>query len=144
MKYTTQIVIKSPIATVVNLFDNPDNLKKWMKGLESFEHLNGVQGQPGAKSKLTFVIGKRKMEMIETITVRNLPQEFSGTYEANGVFNKISNKFIPISENSTQYISENDVQFSGVMKLFGWMMQGAFKKQTRTFLNDFKNFAEKE
>lgn len=28
-----------------------------------------------------------KIEMIETITVRNLPAEFSGTYEIKGVFN---------------------------------------------------------
>jgi hypothetical protein len=28
------------------------------------------------------------------------------------------------------------------MKLIGWLMPGAFKKQSQKYLNDFKDFAE--
>lgn len=55
-----------------------------MEGLQSFEHLSGTPGQVGARSKLVYKMSKRHIEMIETITVRKLPQEFSGTYEADG------------------------------------------------------------
>ena len=57
MKYTTEIEIEKPIEKVIELFDNPDNLKKWMEGLQSFEHLSGTPGQPGAKSRLFFKMG---------------------------------------------------------------------------------------
>lgn len=30
------------------------------------------------------------------------------------------------------------------MKLFGWLMPGAFKKQSQKYLDMFKEFAEKE
>jgi hypothetical protein len=30
------------------------------------------------------------MEMIETITTRNLPDDFSGTYDVSGVFNVVA------------------------------------------------------
>ena len=93
MKYTVSIDINKPLGEVVELFDNPENLKHWMKGLQSFEHLSGTPGQPGAKSKLVFQTGSRRLEMIETVTSRNLPKEFSGTYEAGGVFNIVSNYF---------------------------------------------------
>jgi carbon monoxide dehydrogenase subunit G len=79
MKYTTQIDIQLPIDRVVELFDNPDNMKKWMEGLQSFEAISGTPGKEGAKSKLTFQMGKRSIEMIETITVSNLPEEFTST-----------------------------------------------------------------
>ena len=32
MKYTTEIEINKPVKKVVELFDNPANLKEWMEG----------------------------------------------------------------------------------------------------------------
>lgn len=113
-----------------------------MEGLQSFEHISGTPGQPGAKSKLKFKMGKREIEMIETITVRNLPDEFSGIYEAQGVNNIVKNKFVKISEDKTKYITENEFQFKGLMKIIGFLMPNAFKKQSMKYLNDFKKFAE--
>ncbi len=144
MKYTTEIEIEKPIEKVIELFDNPDNLKKWMEGLQSFEHLSGTPGQPGAKSRLFFKMGKREVEMIETITVRNLPDEFSGTFEAKGVFNIAKNKFVKVSETRTKYICENEFQFKGFMKIFAFLMPGAFKKQSFKYLQHFKNFVESQ
>ena len=143
MKYTTEVEINKPIDRVVELFDNPGNLKEWMDGLQSFQHLSGTPGQPGAKSLLKFKMGKREIEMIETINVRNLPHEFSGTYEAKGVYNVVTNRFVPLAENRTKYITEQEFQFSGFMKIIGWLMPGAFKKQSMKYANDFKNFVER-
>ena len=142
MKYTTEIEINKPIEQVIDLFDNPDNMSKWMEGLQSFEHISGTPGQVGAKSRLVFKMGKREIEMIETVTVRNLPDEFSGTYETKGVVNIVRNKFEKISENKTRYLTENEFQFSGFMKIFGFFMPGSFKKQSMKYLQDFKKFAE--
>lgn len=142
MKYSIETTISLPREKVIELFDNPDNLKHWMEGLISFEPVSGIPGQVGAKSKLTFQLGKRRMELIETITKRNLPDEFSGTYEANGVFNIQKNRFIVVDDKTTRYISETEFQFKGFMKILGFLMPGAFKKQSMKYLLDFKNFAE--
>lgn len=143
MKYISEIEINKPIDKVIELFDNPDYLKEWMDGLQSFEPLSGIPGQPGAKSRLKFKMGKREIEMIETITVRKLPEEFSGTYEAKGVFNIVKNFFHPINENKTKYITEQEFVFRGFMKIIAAVMPGAFKKQTMKTQVDFKNFVEK-
>ena len=37
MKFTNEVTINLPRARVVELFDNPDNMKQWQKGMESFE-----------------------------------------------------------------------------------------------------------
>jgi carbon monoxide dehydrogenase subunit G len=129
MKCTTEIEINQPVKKVVKLFDNPDDMKEWMDGLQSFETIRGTQGQEGAKAKLKYKMGKREIEMIETITKRNLPDEFSGTYEAKGVFNIVKNKLIPVGDSKTKYITEREFKFSGFMKLIGMFMPGAFKKQ---------------
>ena len=144
MKYTTEVEINLPVKKVIELFDNPDNLKLWMEGLQSFEHLSGTPGQPGAKSKLKFKMGNREIEMVETITTKNLPDEFSGTYETKGVFNIVKNKFIPVGENKTKHIAESEFQFRGMMKIMGILMPGAFKKQSMKYLEKFKEFAQQK
>jgi len=143
MKYKCEIEINKPIDQVVALFDNPDNMDQWMEGLQSFEHLSGKQGQPGAKSKLKFKMGKREIEMIETINTRNLPDEFTGTYEAKAVINIVHNKFDKLSENKTKYITEQEFKFSGYMRIIALLMPSAFKKQSNKYLLNFKNFVEK-
>ncbi len=144
MKYTEEIVINKPVEQVVELFDNPDNMDKWMEGLQSSETISGRAGQPGAKSKLRFKMGKRDIEMIETVTVRNLPEEYSTTYEADGVFNIVKNRFIAMPDGKTKFVNEQEFQFKGFMKIIGFLMPGAFKKQSRKYLNDFKNFVESQ
>ncbi|WP_420581143.1 SRPBCC family protein [Reichenbachiella sp.] len=144
MKYTVDIIIDLPRPKVISLFDNPDNMHKWQPDLVSFDHLSGDPGQPGAKSKLHYKMGKREMEMIETVTKNDLPNEMCGTYETKGVFNIISNRFEEVSEKQTRWVSENEFQFSGYMKLLGIFMKGAFPKQTLKFMNQFKTFAENE
>ena len=144
MKYTTEIEINKPIQKVVELFDNPDNTDKWMEGLVSFEPISGTPGQPGAKSRLKFKMGKREMEMIETITVANLPEEFSGTYEAKGVMNVVKNHFRKVSDSKTKYVAEHEFQFKGFMKVIAFLMPRVFKKQSMKFLNDFTKFAERQ
>lgn len=142
MEYTTKIEINLPVSKVVELFDNPENMSKWQPELINFEHQIGEPGKSGAKSLLNYKMGKRKVEMIETITLNNLPDEFSATYEAKGVFNEISNRFSNIDENKTKWISHNTFKFSGFMIIMGALMPGVFKKQSMKYMEQFKEFAE--
>ena len=144
MKYTSEIEINLPVDRVVALFDNPENMKKWMEGLESFEPVSGIPGQVGARSKLRFKMRGRDMELLETITVRDLLAEFSGTYETKGVFNIVKNRFTDLGNGRTRYATEQEFHFSGFMKVIGLLMPGTFKKQSVKYLEDFRKFAEAE
>lgn len=144
MNYTVEIEIDLPVNKVIELFDSPENMMQWMEGLVSFEHLNGVPGEPGAKSKLIFRMGNRNIEMLETITTKKLPEEFIGTYEANGVYNIVKNRFISLPGDRTKYVCENYFEFKGFMKLIAFIMPGSFKKQSLKYINDFKRFAEND
>ena len=92
-------------------------MKHWQPGLISFEHISGDHGKPGAKMLLKYKMGKREVEMIETILVRNFPDEFTGTYEAKGVWNKVRNTFSEPKPGITVWTSENEFKFKGFMKL---------------------------
>ena len=142
MKYTVQIDIDLPRSRVIELFDSTENLYKWQRGLQSFEPVSGEPGEPGAQSKVVFQMGKRKIEMLETITKKNLPREFNGTYDAKGVHNVVNNRFVEVGADKTRWESENVFEFKGFMKLIGLLMKGSFPKQSLQYMRDFKEFAE--
>lgn len=143
MKYKVSIDIALPRNRVIELFDNEENLKKWQPGLLKTEQISGEPGQNGAKMKMWFKMGKREMEMVETITLREFPEKFHSTYDARGVHNIQENYFEEINESTTRWTSVNEFQFKNFsLRLMGWLMPGAFKKQSRKYLEQFKQFAE--
>lgn len=142
MKYTVEVTINRPRQKVVELFDNPELMPKWQKGFVSMQHVSGEVGQPGAKSNLVYDMNGRKIEMVETIITRNLPDEFSATYDARGVHNVVVNRFYEDGPDKTRWVMENEFNFSGFMALIGLLMPGSFRKQTLEDINRFKTFAE--
>lgn len=143
MKYTLTVTINAPIDDVIKKFDNADNMKHWQRGFISFTPVSGSPGEEGAKAKLEYKMGKREIEMIETITKKNLPNEFHGTYDTKGVFNSQENFFEPVDANTTKWTSNAEFKFSSfAMKFFGLLMPGAFKKQSLQYMQDFKAFVE--
>lgn len=143
MKYSCELIINLPRERVIELFDNPDNMPKWQPGLQSFEPISGEPGQPGAKSRLVYDMNGRRVEMVETIVSRNLPDEFSGTYEAKGVKNWIANYFYDEADDKTRWVMDSEFMFSGFMILLSLFMRGSFRKETQSTMFRFKAFAER-
>ena len=145
MKYTVQNTINLPIDRVIELYDNPDNLKHWQPGLQSIELLSGEPRQAGAKSLITFQMGKRKMEMVETLMVHNLPEELTFSYDTKPMFNIVKNHFTAVGESQTLLQTHCEFQFKSFpMKIMGWLMPSMFKKQSQKYSDQFKAFAESQ
>ncbi len=143
MKYSVDIIINRPREEVIAKYDNPDNLKHWMAGLQEMELLEGEQGQVGAKSRMRFANGKRTIEMKETILDKQLPNSMTFKFEADGVENTVINRFEMVDENSTRVVNDQEFIMKGfVMKIFAALMPGMFKKQSTTYLKALKAFVE--
>lgn len=143
LKYKNEVIINASRDKVVEMFMDPNNIDKWQPGFISMEIISGESGEVGSKTKLLYKMGKREIEMVETITVKNLPFEFSGTYEANGVYNIVKNYFEELPDGKTKYWSDSEFQFKGFMKLIGFLFPGMFKKQSQKYLDLFKDFVER-
>jgi hypothetical protein len=143
MKYSVERELDLPRDKVIALFEDRDGLFEWQEGLQSFEHVSGDPGQPGAVSKLRFKMGKREIDMTETIQRRDLPDLFSGVYEADGVWNLVENHFADLPEGRTLWRIDTEFQCKGFMRVMAFLMPGMFKKQTAKYMDLFKKFAEK-
>ena len=83
--------------------------------------------------------------MIETITERNLPDEFTAIYETEGVWNLMKNRFEEEGPNRTRWIAESEFRPLGLkMKLMAILLRPMFTSTTMKTLRDFKAFAEGE
>lgn len=143
MKYTTEIIINKPLEEVAKKMNSTENMKHWQEGLVSVEHISGSPGKFGAKMQLNYNFGKRKMTLIETITKQNFPEEFHATYSTKGVRNIQQNYFTETSEGFTKWICKNEFQpTSFAMNAMLFFMPKAFKKQTKKYMTNFKNFVE--
>ncbi len=80
--------------------------------------------------------------MIETVLLRDLPDTFTGTYDAQGVHNIVENHFYLNGPESTRWVMNTEFQFSGLMKIASKFMGSVFRKQSMEFMNNFKEFAE--
>ena len=142
IKYTLEQTINKPIDTVADLLEDPNNLAKWQPGFKSMEHLSGTPGQKGAKTKLTYDMGKREIVMTETIIDNNLPDQLDLTFDSDKVHNIQKNKLVKVDDNTTKWISDSEFQLSGYMNIFGIFGKGMFKKQSQIYIDKFKEFAE--
>ena len=141
--YTVEIEIERSRDDVIELFNSADNLFFWQTGLQSFKHISGNPGEVGAVSLLTYQNGKHNIELTETITHVNLPEEFDGTYEWKSGMNTLVNRFEELGPNRTKWISTCSYEFRSIgLKLMGMLMPGMFKKQNMAFLKNFKAFCE--
>ncbi len=53
------------------------------------------------------------MEMVETVTRRELPDAFDGTYDAKGVHNICKNEFHDVGGTATRWVAHNTFEFTG-------------------------------
>ncbi len=142
MHYTQEITIDLPREKVVDIFNQTENLKHWQTGLQGYKHLSGEPGQEGSQMLLYFKVGKRDVDLTETIMLNELPEKFNGKYEWNGGWNTLNNTFIELGEDKTVWVSECEMHMKGFMKIIAFLMPNSFRKNSYKFMTNFKEFAE--
>jgi hypothetical protein len=154
MKYTVSIEIALPRERVAQMLADSAHLPKWLRGLVLHEPLNGMHGQVGTTSRVVLQMGQQKIECTETITRREpadlhgIPRESTVYFEreivAEGMWSAARERLTEAGPETTLWESENEYRFSALpMRLMGLLMPGAFRKQSRQHMQDFKAFAER-
>jgi hypothetical protein len=153
MRYTVSIEIALPRERVAQLLADSAHLPKWLRGLVQHEPLNGMHGHVGTESRVVMLMGQQTMECVETITRREpadlhgIPRDtvvhFDRDIVADGMWSAVRDRLTEAGPETTLWASENEYRFSSVpMRLMGPFLRGAFRKQSRRHMEDFKAFAE--
>lgn len=141
--YTVSVEIDLPRTDVVGKFQNVDDLFHWQTGLQSVEHVSGEPGQAGSLTKMVYINGKNRIELLETVIRNELPELFEGFYSWGGGENTLENRFIDLGPNRTRWESTCSYKMNTLfMKLMGLLMRRSFISQNQMFLDNFKAFCE--
>ncbi len=142
MKFETEI--RAGRELVWALYDNPNKLSRWQPTLESFTHLAGDPGQPGAVSELVYNENGKKVTMTETVTERRKPHFMAGTYDNDWATSLIVNHFEEIDDNTTRFISYSNMNFKGIMKILSLFVARSIRARVEADLSRFKLLVETE
>jgi carbon monoxide dehydrogenase subunit G len=141
----TKIVINKSVKEVWDFFKNPDNLIRWLSGLQKFEHVSGVPGAVGAKAKHHFLERGKELILEGEITEVVEHKKVVGILDSSMMLNTVSNFFNDLGNNHTEVIISTETQFKGFLwKQIGPLMKGEFKKRQEKDLQTLKEILEKQ
>lgn len=144
MKFEGQIEINRSLEEVAKLFIDPNFIGEYQEGFIKKELKAGIQGTPGAVSKLYYQNGKYQMELTETIITNELPYLFEAFYSHKHMDNTLKCEFEPLSENQTLY--KTYVEYTRIEwvlpRLIALLLPSMYKKPARKWMENFKHFVE--
>lgn len=145
MKYKLETLIDKSRTEVWKAFDDPQKMKQWQPSLIKHELMEGISGQPGAVSKLTFEEKGREFSLIEKVTRREEPNRLDGVYQNEFSDNTISNVFVEQGNGQTLWVVETAFKFKTLfMKIAGPLLKKNFVIRTEKQMQRFKEMVENE
>ncbi|WP_025741501.1 SRPBCC family protein [Aquimarina pacifica] len=142
MKYTTRVIINQPLELVTKEYKSRKNMKHWQKGFVSVEPLVIEEEKTGTTVKLIYRIGKKEIEVTETIILMDLPESIHRTFDSKNIYNIQENNFEKLPNGSTKWTSTNEFRFSGSLKFMKPFLYAAFKNKSYMQMQNFKVFIE--
>ncbi len=142
MKYQTSIEINMSRDRFLEILEDPEGMKNWQPGLLSYEFLDEDRKSPGARMRLIYDMNGKRLEMIETLQERSLPDTMTFTYEAKGVWNRTVNRFELIEPDRVRWTQFNEFRCRGLMAVICFLLPGSFRRETARSLERFKTYAE--
>ena len=143
MKYTLSNTINKPLEEVVEKFRNTEGAKEWMEGLQRIERISGEPHEVGSKTDFHFLFRGKEMKISETILEQNFPHQIKFAYQSPMGSNEVEMLFEQLPDGTTKQTNNSYFALKGFMKIMGFFMKGMYKKQSMTYLNAFKEYAER-
>ena len=142
MTFQYEIEIDKPVSEVYAAFYNPDNLPRWLIGLQRIEPISGTPGQVGSKSRQIYLERGRIVELIETITEHEPEKSFGGNIEGQGVNCSLHFEFVDRGSRTLVRATSNLHSKSLIMRLMWPLIRGGIRKRQNGSIQRFKELLE--
>ena len=137
-----EIEIDKPLKEVYRAFNDPDNLPRWLQGLQRTEQISGTPGEVGSVTKQIYLERGRTVEMIETITAHEPETVLRRHPRGPGHGGELRVDFVDKGETTGMRFSGKFQPCSFMMRLMMPFMKGAIRKRQMGDLETFKRLVE--
>ncbi len=137
------VTVNAPASKTFEVFNNPENMGKWMDNFISIENISGEKNQIGSKWKMVFNENGRELVITETITAFEQDKLFAFEFEDEFAKFLIQIHFDEVNGQTT--ISQtSDGEGKGMAaKSMIALMRGVMEKQQIGMYNKLKELVEK-
>lgn len=125
MKYVHELEIDCPRDRVVELYADPENWPAWQDSLAGYQIVSGSGRVEGMKTRLSNRFGGRVVEIVETVEANRLPDELVCTYEAQGAWNRVVNRFTEIAPGKTRWEFDTEFRCRGMLRVMSLLLVAA-------------------
>ncbi len=101
------VTVNAPASKTFEVFNNPDNMGKWMNHFKSIKNISGGKNEVGSKWQITFDENGRDLVMNETVTAFEQDKHFAfdmedefASFHIDITFDEINGQTV-ISQTST-------------------------------------------
>jgi uncharacterized membrane protein len=137
-----EVEINRPVGEVYREFNDPDNLPRWLTGLQRIEPVSGPPGEVGSVSRHVYLEKGRIVELIETVTAVEPEKHFAGRIEGQGVDCAIHVDFIDRGDKTGVRMGSEFRPRGLMMKLMMPFFKGHVRKRQEGDLRKFKELVE--
>lgn len=143
MKSKTEVLIQAPRDKVLEMWQSFEDQKKWQKGLESLELRNGKPGYIGTQTYYTYKMGRKRLDMQETLIHNNLPSEYQVLQEADYVISRHKYYITEPEPGKTLWTTISETRFQSLgLRFMAWLSPGLFEKEQQKTLEAFRDYVE--
>jgi uncharacterized membrane protein len=137
-----ELQIDKPVREVYRAFNDPDNLPRWLSGLQRYEHISGTPGEVGSKNRQIYLERGRTVELIETITAHEPEKHFAGRLEGQGINAAIEVDFVDRGQTTLVRLRSGMESEGFVMSLMMPFVRASVRKRQQGDLRRFKQLVE--
>lgn len=145
MKSKSEVVINAPRERVLELWHSFEDQKKWQKGLESLEFKNGKPGYIGTQINYSYKLGRKKLNLQETLLKNNLPTEYQVLQESKGVISRQNHYITEPEPGKTLWTTVTETRFQTLgLRVIGWLSPGLFQREQQRTMEAFRDHVEQQ
>ncbi|MDY0780006.1 SRPBCC family protein [Tenacibaculum sp. IB213877] len=143
-KYTTQVNINKSLEEVFTKFNDPSNIKEWIPEFKSIDTLEEKPGKIGSTYKLV-VDNKGEEVVLNEKVLAYVPNEKVTLYYNAGDMLKTDDYTFSHANGVTTIVNKSSCKSNKFLLscLFPYF-KSTFKQQDQGYLNNFKDFVEKQ
>ena len=142
--YTAEVSVNKPIEEVFVTFNKQENLKNWIPEIKSFEVINETIGKTGSTYKMVVENQGQEIAMTEKVLAYVPNEKVTIFFDAENMLKTDDYVFTSNGNKTTITLNSSCKSDSYIMACLFPYFKGTFKKQDQGYLNNFKEFVEKQ
>lgn len=143
-KYTAEVAVNKPLSEVFKVFNDSENIKNWIPEIKSFDVVNENPGKTGSVYKIVVDSNGQEITMTEKVIAFVPNEKVTLFFDAENMLKTNDYIFTEKGGVTTVALSSSCQSDSYIMACMFPFFKGTFQEQDQSYLNNFKDYIEKQ